>query len=170
MQDHHVYVLNDLADDLLTTWFNPAVFPVLSTQISIAPRFIKYTVWIATVIICCPQTDIREMERIYGLGRGHVTPWYTRSAGSCDADSAQVSLSFRVWHTFANWRKHMKYAHGIIMTSQWVPWHLKSPTFGLLAQPIVQGHIIENIKASCVLLAFWGESTCDWWIPHKKSQ
>ena len=118
-------VLNDLADGLLTTWINLAVFPVLSIQISIAPRFIKDAIWIATVILCCPQADIREMERIYGLGSGHVTPWYTRSAWSCDADSAQVSLSFRVWHTFANWRKHMKYAHGIIMTSQWVPWHLK---------------------------------------------
>ena len=57
----------------------------------------------------------------------------------------------------------------ITMTSQWAPWCLKSPPSGLFAQPFVQAHIRENIKAPrhC---PWWGESIGDQWIPRTKGQ
>ena len=56
----------------------------------------------------------------------------------------------------------------ITMTSWWARWRLKSSVSRLLAQPLVQAQIKENIKAPC----HWplrGESIADRWIPHTRA-
>ena len=52
---------------------------------------------------------------------------------------------------------------GICITSQCAPWRLKSTASRLFAQPFVQAHILENIKAPrhCPL---WGESPGTRWL------
>ena len=46
--------------------------------------------------------------------------------------------------------------HRIAVTSYWVQWRLKSPAYRLFAQPFVQGHIKDNIKAPHYW-PLWGE-------------
>ena len=50
-----------------------------------------------------------------------------------------------------------------------VTWRLKSPAFRLFAQPFVQAHIKENIRAPRHW-PLWGEFTGDQWIPRTKGQ
>ena len=56
----------------------------------------------------------------------------------------------------------------ITVTSQCAPWRLRSPGSQLFAQPLVQAHIKENIKA-LRHWPLWGESTGDRPVdsPHK---
>ena len=56
----------------------------------------------------------------------------------------------------------------IIMTSQWVWWHLKSPASRLFTQLFIPVQIKENKKAP----RHWplcGEFTGDWWIPTQRA-
>ena len=51
----------------------------------------------------------------------------------------------------------------------WTQWRLKSPASLLFAQPLVQAHIKENIKAPRHW-PLWGESIGDRWLPLTKGQ
>ena len=44
----------------------------------------------------------------------------------------------------------------ITVMSQWAPWRLNSPASRVLAQPFVEAHIKENIKAPPCHWTFWG--------------
>ena len=61
------------------------------------------------------------------------------------------------------------YIEPITMTSQWVPWRLKSTASRLFTQPFIQAQIKENLKAPRHWL-LCGKFTDDRWIPRTKSQ
>ena len=50
----------------------------------------------------------------------------------------------------------------IIVTLQWAPWRLKSPTSRLFVEPFVQGHIEEHLNAPRHW-SLWGEPTGQQW-------
>ena len=57
----------------------------------------------------------------------------------------------------------------VVCALQWGHKELKSPASRVFTQLFVQAQIKEDVKAS-YHLHLWGEFTCRWWIPHKKSQ
>ena len=67
------------------------------------------------------------------------------------------------WNLIGGWNI------SITMSSPCAPWTLKSSASRLFAQPFVQAHIIENIKAPRQW-PLWGESTGERWIPLAKGQ
>ena len=72
------------------------------------------------------------------------------------------------WHLIISWLSQI-IGMIITMTSQWALWLLKSPPCWVFAQPFVQTHIKENIKA----LHHWplcGDLTGDRWIPRTNGQ
>ena len=58
---------------------------------------------------------------------------------------------------------------GIIVTSWWARWRLKSPASRWFTQSFIQAEMKENIKAPRHW-SLWGEFTGDRWIPRTKGQ
>ena len=111
-------------------------------------------------LVDCVWHNRYQRSAIFGFERMGISPW-VRLTRYCSVVRHQSG-------TYHN--KMLPYPEGAInrkqcitVMSQWATWRLKSPASRLFAQPFVQVHTKENIKAPRHW-PLWGETTDDLWI------